>query len=45
LRKVAALDAQSWCPSTVGSKRKVNAPCLLRASAIQTWVEIGLLAV
>jgi hypothetical protein len=45
LRKIPALDAQPCYPSTAHPKHKVNAPCLLRASDIQTLVEFGLLAV
>jgi hypothetical protein len=45
LRKIPALDAQPCYPSTACPKPKVNAPCLLRASDIQTLVEFGPLAV
>jgi hypothetical protein len=45
LRKISTLDAQPCCPSTACPKHKVNAPCLLRASDIQTLVELGLPAV
>jgi hypothetical protein len=45
LRKIATFDAQPWCPLTGCPKHKVNAPCLLRASDIQTFVEFEMLAV
>jgi hypothetical protein len=41
LRKIPTLDAQPCYPSTACPKHKVNAPCLLRASDIQTLVEFG----